>query len=91
MSKEIFLITVKKYEEAKKLLKEISEELDKELANLGVGTHFQDNETKIVYEIVEPDGTFISYKKLSYNRTKTKEEVKGSLSQKRVTELGYEI
>lgn len=91
MSKQTFLTAVKKYEEVKKQLKELSEELDKELTELGIGTHFQDEETKIVYEIVEPDGTFIAYKKVSYNRTKTKDEVKGSLSQKRATELGYEL
>ena len=63
----------------------------KELEELGVGTHFQDPETKAVFEIVEPGGTFVSYKKVTYNRTKIREEKKGTLSKKRAQELGYDV
>ena len=84
-----FLKTVKEYEETKKKFKELSNVLTKELEDLGIGKHFRDPVTGIVYEIVEPKGTFVSYNKISYNRTKADDEVKGSLSKKRAGELGY--
>lgn len=89
MNVESFLKVVKEYEETKKKFKELSNTLTKELEDLGIGVHFQDAATGIVYEIVEPKGTFVSYNKISYNRTKTDDEVKGSLSKKRAGELGY--
>ena len=91
MSKESFLEVVKEYEATKNKLKELSEKLDIELESLGVGIHFQDEETGAVYEIVKPKGTFIPYKVLVYNRTKLDGEFKGSLSKKRAEELGYTI
>ena len=58
---------------------------------LGVGSHFQDPTDKTVFQIVEPNGTFISYKKVAYERTKRKGEFKGTLSVRKANELGYEL
>lgn len=88
---EKVLELIKQYENLKKQFKDLEPILTEELNNIGIGKHFQDEETKAVYEIVEPNGTFISYKKISYNRTKLEGESKGSLSVKRAKELGYEL
>lgn len=86
-----FLELSKKYEELKEQMKVVSEELNQEMLNLGVGSHFQDPETKLVYEIVKPTGTYIDYKEIGYNRTKKPEESKGSMSKTRAVELGYMV
>ena len=91
MGQEKLLGLIKRYEELKQGFKDIEPELVEALTEIGIGEHFQDSETNAVYEVVEPAGTFISYKKISYNRTKLEGEVKGSLSMKRAKELGYEL
>ena len=84
-----FLELSQKAELLKKELKEVNVQLTEEMESLGVGTHFQDLDTKAVYEITEPTGTFITFKKISYNRTKLEGEAKGSLSMKKAKEMGY--
>jgi hypothetical protein len=86
---EKFLELSKKAEYLKSELKSVNELLNTEMTTLGYSTHFQDPETKLVYEIVQPTGTFIEFKTIGYNRTKTKEEKIATLSATRAKELGY--
>lgn len=86
-----FLELSKNIELLKSELKIANEQLAIEMENLGIGTHFQDPETKLVYEIVKPTGTFIEFKTIGYNRTKTKDEKTATLSASRAKELGYVI
>ena len=86
-----FLKLSKRYEELKNEMKELKPLLQEEMTKIGVGNHFQDPETKAVYEIVEPTGTFISFDKVSYNRTRLGDEKKGSLSFKKAEEMGYDL
>ena len=59
---------------------------------IGVGGFFQDPSTGRVYEVIEPNGRFVYFDKLSYNRTKLPdEESKGTLSIKRAKEAGFDV
>lgn len=91
MSQETFLELSKRFEKLKKELKELEPKLIEAMKEIGIGNHFQDSETKAVYEIIEPSGTFIAYKNISYNRTKLEGETKGTLSIKKAKELGYDL
>jgi len=75
---------VKKYFEE---LKTATELLAKEV---GVGGYFQDDEG-IVYGIVEPEGKFVNYERVSYVRTKRPGESRGSLSVKEAEENGFKV
>lgn len=87
-----FLELTKKVEELKNsLYKELYPQLDSLMNELGVGSHLQDPETGVVYEIVVPNGTFIPYKTISYNRTKVGDEKRPTLSKSRAQELGYTL
>ena len=81
----------KQREELKEQLKTSGEELTTLLTELGVGTSFQDPEDNVVFEVVVPNGTFVSFKPIDYNRTKREGERAGSLSMKRAKELGFEL
>ena len=80
-----------KYEGLKKELRDLKPQLEVVLSELGVGAHFQDPNTGAVYEIVVPQGTFISFDKISYNRTRLEGEKTGSLSLKKAEDLGYKV
>lgn len=93
MSEDVtkFLELVKSFESLKDEYKAKKKELHEVAEKIGVGGHFQDPETKLVYEIIVPTGTFISFDSIGYQRTKTSDEKKGSLSMKRAEELGYTV
>ena len=86
-----FLELSKQYEALKKQMKTLKPQLQSLLTELGVGSHFQDPTTLAVYEVVEPAGTFISFDRISYNRTRIGDEKKGDLSMKKAEELGYNL
>jgi len=56
----------------------------------GVGKMFQD-EDGTVYEIVIPEGKFVHFDKIGYNRTRRAEEKRGDLSLKKARENGFEV
>jgi hypothetical protein len=86
-----FIELSKKREELKEQLKTSGEELEVLLMEIGVGTAFQDPEDNTVFEIVEPTGTYVSFKRVGYNRTKREGERAGSLSVKKAKELGFNV
>ena len=85
-----FIELEKRKEEFKQFKKDLNEALQDLVGEVGMNGHFQD-EDGIVYQIVEPDGRFVYFDKLSYNRTKRTEEKRGSLSVKAAKELGYDL
>lgn len=87
-TKEVFVELASKKETLVKELKALNEELEKIMLSLGEGTMFQSKEG-LVYKIEVPTGTFVSYKKIDYVRTKREDESKGSLSAKEAEEAGF--
>ena len=88
---EKFLELSEKYEELKKQMKEIKPELQALMTEIGVGSYFQNPANNVVFKIIEPQGTFISFDKISYDRTKKEDEKRGSLSKKEAQEAGFEL
>ena len=86
-----FLELSKQMEALNAQRKELKPQLEALMVELGVGSHFQDPDTGLVYQIEVPNGTFIEYKRIGYARTKAKEEVKGTLSMKKAEDLGYKV
>jgi hypothetical protein len=72
-------------------LKEIDSKLEQALMSLGVGEVFQANDGT-VFKVQEPTGTFISFKKIDYVRTRKEGEKGGNyLSKKEAEELGFKV
>mgnify|MGYP001557962652 CR=1 FL=1 len=84
-----FLEISKKYEALKEEMKGLKPLLQELMTEIKVGTFFQDPETMLVYKIVIPTGTFISFDPISYDRTKKEIETKGSLSKKDAEAAGF--
>jgi hypothetical protein len=85
--KVIFL--AKQKEQILEQLKAVNEQLEAALNETGVGTMMQDPETLLVYKVVKPKGTFISYKEIDYVRTKKEDEDRGDLSVKEAKAAGF--
>ncbi len=86
-----FLEVVKLYEKTKSEFKCLTEQLEFALTFLPIGGYFQDPETLAVYHIVVPKGKFVSFDKLSYERTALKGESRGSMSRKEAEEKGFDL
>jgi hypothetical protein len=77
-------VKVKEYfENLKKAVDEIAKEV-------GVGGFFQDEEGT-VYKVVEPEGRYVNYEKLSYKRTRRVDEERGDLSIKDAEAAGFTV
>lgn len=81
----------KQVESLKTQLKESNSKLEEALGMVGVGQAFQDPEDGTVFEVVVPNGTFVSFKTIDYQRTRREGEKSGSLSLTRAKELGFKI
>ena len=90
-TQEKFIDISKQAEEMAETLKNINVLKDYLALQIGIGSHFQDPADKTVFQIIEPKGGFINYKKVAYDRTKKKGEVKGTLSVKKAKEFGYSL
>jgi hypothetical protein len=86
-----FIELSRQSEDLKKQLKEVQSTLEVMLLEMGAGTHFQDRSDGTVFEVIVPDGTFVSFKKIDYVRTKREGEARGSLAATRAKELGYKL
>jgi len=81
-----------KYEELKIQMKSMKEEMNLLLKEEGIGSTFQDPSTKLVYKIIEPEGTFIEFQKISYLRTRILGEKGGNyMAIKEAKELGFDL
>lgn len=79
-----------KREALKKQMDAVYEELDSTLKALGEGAMFQ-AESGIVFSIKKVSGQYVTYRELEYQRTKKKDEAKGSLSQKEAKDAGFDL
>jgi len=86
-----FLKLVEEFETIKKRIKEIKPELDQALTQIGIGSYFQNPEDNTVYKVTAPEGRFVYFDKISYDRTKKEDEKRGSLSKKEAQEQGFEL
>ena len=85
-----FLTAAKKYEDLKDQLSEARKALDESLIALGVNTYVQDAETLAVYKVIQPEGTFVAFRKIDYKRTAFEGEKGGQvLSKKEAEEQGF--
>lgn len=91
MSKENFLEAAKSVESLKDQLESAYEKLNASMSELGLDTYVQDPETKLVYKIVKPKGTFTYYRDIDYVRTAKEGERAGTLSKKEAEEKGYSL
>ena len=73
----------KYYEDLEQAIKDVE-------AENGINSYFQGSDG-VVYKIVKPTGTFVSYKDLNYVRTKRADEARGSLSAKEATAQGFTV
>ena len=58
---------------------------------MGVDTRLQDPIDGVVYQIVEPNGQWVSYSKIDYIRTRKGNEKAGTLSLKKAEEWGFKL
>lgn len=84
-----FIELTKKYEKLHEELKEINKLLLLEMKELGENSYLQDPNTLVVYKIVKPNGHYVFYKELDYERTIMKDEKRGSLSKKEAESKGF--
>jgi hypothetical protein len=89
---EQFIKLAKEYETQKDLAETIREELEVAMLALGYDKYAQDPETRAVYKTVKPDGTFVSYRTITFKRTAMTGERGGAvLSKKEAQEAGFDV
>ena len=86
---EKLLFLAKQKEAVVEQLKELNKELEVVLLEVGVDKYIQDPETLLVYKVVKPKGTFVSFKEVDYVRTKKESEERGDLSVKEAKAAGF--
>lgn len=86
-----FLELAKRTEKLYEELKQAQEELTAEMRTMGVDKYVQDPETRAVYKIIKPNGTFVSFKDIDYKRTLLEGEKSGGtvLAKKEAEEQGF--
>ena len=85
-----FVALEKQKEEVKKFFENLKEATEAVKAEIGLNGYFQDGEGT-VYKIVEPEGKFVTFDKISYVRTRRPHEQRGDLSIKEATAAGYNV
>ena len=83
-----FVELEKQKEKVKKFFDELKLATEAVAAEVGINGFFQDDEGT-VYSIVEPEGKFVNYEKLSYIRTRRPGETRGTLSLKEAKDKGF--
>ena len=85
-----FVKLEKQKEEVKKFFEELKLATLAVQAEIGLNGYFQDNEGT-VYKIVEPEGKFVTFDKISYVRTRRLDEKRGDLSIKDAEAAGFNV
>ena len=85
-----FVELEKKKEEVKKYFDDLKNAVEAVSKEIGIGGYFQDSEGT-VYKVVEPEGTLLTYDKISYIRTRRMDEKRGDLSLKEAEEAGFVV
>ncbi len=87
-TKRKFVELEKRKEEVKQYFEQLQQAVVDVSAEVGVNGFFQDEEGT-VYKIVVPEGKFVHFEKLSYERTRRPGEKRGDLSMKEAEEAGF--
>ena len=85
-----FVSLERKKEEIKKYFDELTAACQEVAKEVGINGMFQDEEGT-VYKVVEPEGKFVHFEKISYVRTRRAHEKRGDLSMKEATEKGFQL
>ena len=85
-----FIALEKKKSEVKKFFEELKEAINEVAKEVGVNGFFQDTEGT-VYKVVEPEGKFVTFEKISYVRTRRIDEKRGDLSIKDAEAAGFNV
>lgn len=85
-----FIELEKKKDEVKKYFEELQLAIAAVEAEIGIDGMFQDAQG-ICYKIVVPEGKFVHFEKLSYERTRRPGERAGTLSLKEAKERGFNV
>lgn len=85
-----FVELEKKKEEVKKYFEELKQAVELVAKEVGVNGYFQDDQG-VVYKVVEPEGKFVTYDKISYVRTRRSHEKRGDLSMKEAESAGFSL
>ncbi len=85
-----FVALEKRKEEVKKYFDELAAATEAVSKEIGINGYFQDTEGT-VYKIVIPEGRFVAFDKLGYERTRRAGERQGSLSLKEAKEQGFVV
>lgn len=85
-----FVALEKKKDEVKKYYEELAEATQTVIKEVGLDGYFQDSEGT-VYKMVVPDGRYVAFDKVGYERTRRAGEKSGSLSLKEAKEKGFVV
>jgi hypothetical protein len=85
-----FVQLEKQKEQVKKFFETLSEAVKAVQEEVGINGFFQDEEGT-VYKIVEPEGKYVTFDKISYVRTRRMDEKRGDLSLKEAEEAGFTV
>lgn len=85
-----FIRLEKQKEEVKQYFENLKSAVEEVAKEVGINGYFQD-EDGTVYKIVEPEGKFVTFEKLSYVRTRRMDEKRGDLSLKEAEEAGFTV
>lgn len=87
---QMFVALEKKKEEVKKYFEELQTAILAVEAEVGINGMFQD-EQGTVYKIVIPEGRYVAFDKIGYERTRRVGERQGSLSLKEAQANGFVV
>jgi hypothetical protein len=85
-----FVTLEKQKSEVKKFFESLKEATEAVAKEVGINGYFQD-EDGTVYKVVEPDGKFVTFEKISYVRTRRMDEARGDLSLKEAEAAGFSV
>jgi hypothetical protein len=85
-----FVELERKKEDIKKYFEELKLATEAVAKEVGINGFFQD-EQGIVYKVVEPEGKFVTYDRISYIRTRRPHEKRGDLSMKEAEAAGFRL
>jgi hypothetical protein len=85
-----FVNLEKQKEKVKEYFESLRKAVDELSKEIGLNGYFQDEEGT-VYKVVEPEGRFVNYEKISYKRTRRIDEERGDLSLKEAESAGFTV
>ena len=85
-----FVELEKRKEQVKSYFESLKKAVDEVAKEVGINGFFQDEEGT-VYKVVEPEGRFVNYERISYKRTRRLNEERGDLSIKDAEAAGFVV